>query len=61
MMDNMEEEVFDQVLQTAGYSLENRDAIRRGMSVTGFKGQLPREKKQYDMLIAALLGQGRLQ
>jgi hypothetical protein len=53
--------LFDSMLLRAGYSEEERDAIRRGMTIGSFTGQMPTDKKQYRKIIASWLEQGGMQ
>jgi hypothetical protein len=45
----------------AGFSLEDFEAIERGMQLTSFRGELPRDPIQRGKLVASWLEQGRLQ
>jgi hypothetical protein len=53
--------MFDWWLGQMGYSPDDRDAIRRGMSVSSFKGEMPHGQKANEKLIAAWLEAGRMQ
>ena len=52
---------FLHALRLQGYSQEECEAISRGMTLTSYRGEMPKDKKLYDKLIASLMEQGRLQ
>jgi hypothetical protein len=52
---------FLSILRTGGYSEPECEAISRGMTVSSFRGEMPRDKKRYDKLITSWLELGRLQ
>jgi hypothetical protein len=52
---------IDWWLGNLGYGQQDREAIQRGMSVSSFKGEMPRDKNENDKLITSWLDAGRLQ